>query len=145
MLTLFSIGVLGSFQFVQAQFRKLPAEVTEAFKDKYPETKNVEWKDKIGSFLVSFEMENVKYEAKFSSKGEWLQTEKQLEPEELPSEVKDGYEKSKFSNWELKYLAEIENKEGNLQYRLQVKKNNLEKKNLFFDKEGRLIKDSISL
>ena len=33
------------FNVTHAQIRKIPAEVTEAFKEKYPNTKNVEWKD----------------------------------------------------------------------------------------------------
>jgi hypothetical protein len=145
LLFTFMFLVLMGGMVATAQFRKIPAEVTEAFKDKYPATKNVAWRDKIGSFVVSFEMDAVKYEAKFSTKGEWLQTEKEIAEESLPAAVKDGYDKSKFNNWEVKTISEIENKEGTVQYRIQVKKNNLEKKNLLFDNEGRMIKDALSI
>ncbi len=144
LLTVMCFVLLGGIA-ATAQFRKIPAEVTEAFKEKYPETKNVSWRDKIGSFVVSFEMDAVKYEAKFNSKGEWLQTEKEIAEEALPAAVKDGYDKSKFNNWEVKTISEIENKEGTVQYRIQVKRNNLEKKNLLFDNEGRMIKDALSI
>jgi hypothetical protein len=128
-----------------AQLRKVPAEVTEAFKTKYPNTKNVEWRDKLSVFQVNFEMEGEKYASKFSNKGEWQQTEKEMEQVALPAEVKDGYQKSKFTGWELKSVARVENKDGQIQYRLLVKKSTVEKKYLFFDKEGKLIKDAITI
>ncbi len=37
-----------------AQLRKVPADVTEAFKAKFPDAKNVEWKDKLTAFLASY-------------------------------------------------------------------------------------------
>ncbi|GAC1451177.1 MAG: hypothetical protein NVSMB7_13730 [Chitinophagaceae bacterium] len=42
------------------QLRKVPAEVTEAFKAKYPDTKNAEWKDKLTGFQVNYEMGGIK-------------------------------------------------------------------------------------
>src|SRR5580704_662766 len=76
-----------------AQIRKIPAEVTEALKSKYPEASNVTWKDKITVFAASFEMNGEKLEARFSSKGEWQSTEKEINENELPADVKDGLNK----------------------------------------------------
>ena len=36
-----------------AQIRKIPAEVTDSFTDKYPEAKAVEWKDKLTGFSAA--------------------------------------------------------------------------------------------
>lgn len=130
---------------IEAQIRKVPAEVTEAFKTKYPETKNVEWKDKITSFQASYEMNGDKYQSKFNSKGEWQQTEKEIAEDALPASVKDGYGKSKFTDWELKTVTWVENKDNSIQYRLFVRKSGVEKKYLYFDKDGKLIKDSITI
>ena len=128
-----------------AQLRKVPAEVTEAFKEKYPDTKNAEWKDKLSSFQVNYEMDGINYIAKFSSKGEWLQTEKQIEEDALPASVKEGFEKSKFTSWELRGVTRVENKDNTIQYRLFVKKNGVEKKYLYFDESGKLVKDAITI
>ena len=128
-----------------AQLRKVPAEVTEAFKAKYPDTKNVEWKDRLSAFQVSYEMDDVHYITKFSSRGEWLQTEKEIEEDALPAGVKDGLEKSKYTAWELKTVSRVESNNNAVQYRLLVKKSGVEKKYLYFDEEGKLLKDSITI
>jgi hypothetical protein len=140
-----TMAFLASTGIASAQFRKIPAEVTEAFKDKYPDTKNAEWKDKLSVFTVNFEMNDAKYVSKFNANGEWQQTEKEIEEADLPMDLKDGFEKSKYSNWEIKQVGEIENKEGTIQYRLLVKKNNVEKKWLLFNSEGKLLKEMITL
>jgi len=146
-ITLFT-ALLFSLSFLNhatAQLRKVPAEVTEAFKEKYPDTKNVEWKDKIASFQVNYEMGGIRYESKFSSKGEWLQTEKTVAEDALPAEVKEGYSKSKFTSWELKSVAQVESKDNGIQYRLFVRKSGVEKKYLYFDSTGKLVKDAITI
>ncbi len=145
---LFSMTLLLSVFIISdlaAQIRKVPAEVTEAFKAKYPDTKNVEWKDKISSFQANYEMGGIKYESKFNSKGEWLQTEKEVAEETLPAEVKDGYSKSKFTNWELKSVTWIESKDNGIQYRLFVRKSGVEKKYLYFNTTGKLVKDAVTI
>jgi putative PepSY-like beta-lactamase-inhibitor len=140
-LTLISFAVLPSF----AQIRKIPAEVTEALKQKYPDAENVSWKDKLSVFAASFEMNNEKYEARFTDKGEWKSTEKEITENDLPGDVKDGFEKSKYADWESKYVYSIELPDNEMQYRIQVAKNNLQKKNLLFNNEGKLLKDNITL
>jgi Putative beta-lactamase-inhibitor-like, PepSY-like len=144
-LLVLTLMVFAVCNHTQAQLRKIPAEVTEAFKEKYPDTKNAAWKDKITAFQVNYEMEGVKYISKFSSKGEWQQTEKDIEEDALPAQVKDGYGKSKYTEWELKTVSRVENKDDSIQYRLFVRKSSVEKRYLYFDKEGKLIKDAITL
>ena len=128
-----------------AQIRKIPAEVTDAFKAKFPNANAVEWKDKLKVFQANFEMRDEDYLAKFNSKGEWQETEKNIEQDKLPSEVKDGFDKSKYSNWEVKEVSYIEKKDNTFQYRILVKKSDIEKKYLFFNKAGKLLKDSITI
>ena len=140
-----AVALFAAFNVAQAQLRKVPADVTEAFKTKFPDAKNVEWKDKLTAFLAIYEEGDVKYQSKFNSKGEWLQTEKEIDEDDLPAEVKDGLSKSKFTEWEIKSVAEIENNNNDIQYRLFVRKSGIEKKYLYFDKDGKLIKDSITI
>ena len=140
-----AIAIVLMVSVTQAQIRKIPLEVTEAFKAKYLDTKNVEWKDKLTSFQADYEMNGVKYSSKFSNKGEWLQTDKVIEEAALPAAVKDGYGKSKYTGWELKEVSQIENKDNSIQYRLFVRKSSVEKKYLYFDPEGKLVKDAITI
>ncbi len=144
-LSVLAVALLAICSLTQAQLRKIPAEATEAFKARYPNTKNAEWRDKISFFQVNYEMDDVRYESKFSNKGEWIQTEKEIAEDQLPAEVKDGYSKSKFTDWELKSVSWVQSKESGVQYRLYVRKNGVEKKYLYFDKGGRLVRDAITI
>jgi hypothetical protein len=129
---------------VSAQLRKIPAEVTDAFKDKFPDAANVEWKDKLTGFEANFKIADGSYEARFNNKGEWQETEKIMEPASIPAAVKDGYDKSKYTAWELKELSYLEKKDTTY-YRVLVRKNEFEKKYLFFDDKGKLLKEQITL
>jgi len=128
-----------------AQFRKVPAEVTEALKTKYPDAANVSWKDKISVFVASFDMDNEKYEARFDEKGNWKSTTKEISKDALPEQVKDGWEKSKYADWDLNAVYSIELPDDVMQYRLQVSKSDVQKKNLLFNSDGKLLKDNITL
>ena len=134
-----------SFTQINAQIRKIPAEVTNAFSEKYDDAKNVEWKDNLTSFVASFERKGDKYEAKFNKKGEWQSTEKELEISDLPNKVNDGFEKSKYSEWEVRSVYEIELPDDVIQYRVHVAKSDIQQKNLLFNKKGKLLKDNLTL
>lgn len=145
-LTTFVIATLllpGNAAF--AQLRKIPAEVTDAFKAKFPYANAVEWKDKLKVFQANFEMKDEDFQARFNSKGEWQETENNIDQDKLPSEVTDGFGKSKYSEWEVKEVSFIEKKDNTIQYRILVRKSDIEKKYLYFNKSGKLVKESITL
>ena len=138
-------GLFFAFNTASAQLRKIPAEVTESLKSKYPSASAVEWKDKITVFQADFQMNGEKYEARFNSDGQWQETEKNVDQDKLPPAVKEGFNKSKYTDWEMKEVSYIEKKDGGEQYRILVKKSDIEKKYLYFDKTGKLVKDVITL
>ena len=129
-----------------AQVRKVPAEVTEAFRSKYPMAKNVEWRDRLSGFTATFDLDTVHYEAKFTNKGFWQSTENKMPESELSDAIKDGFHKSKYSEeWTIKKVYKIALREDKTQYRLEIEKNDIQKKQLFFDPTGRLLRDNITL
>ncbi|HUR10260.1 MAG TPA: PepSY-like domain-containing protein [Flavitalea sp.] len=128
-----------------AQLRKIPAEVTEAFKDKYAMANDLEWRDKLRGFQASFELNGQKHLANFTNDGIWESTETEIDVDDLPSVVKDSYEKSKYSEWEIGIVQKIEMPEEKIQYRVQAVKSDIRKKNLYFSTEGRLLKDKLTL
>lgn len=128
-----------------AQLRKIPSAVTDSLSAKYPSAKNIEWGDRITVFEATFEMNDHKYQASFNSDGNWKKTEKFLAEEEVPEAIKEGLEKSKYSEWEVKSNVEVTDVDGGHQYRLFAKKNDLQKKYLYFSTDGRLIRDAITL
>ena len=133
---------IGSF----AQIRKTPVAVTEAFAKKYPVARDVRFEDNLINVQVHFVLDSVKMIAKFDNDGNWKETEKTFSYDELADEVKDGFQKSKYSNeWKVTETSIIYMPDGSERYRLKVEKNDLLKKYLFFDKSGKLIRDSLTI
>lgn len=139
---LFSLLLTAS---LNAQIRKIPADVTDAFKARYPHAERVSWKDNLGAFEAQFVLNNYEVSASFNSSGDWLHTERKLKFEELPTEVQDGFGKSKYTDWEKGSVFELTRNTEPLQYRILVKKSGVQKKYLFFSADGKLRKESITL
>lgn len=142
-LTLLLILLISGF--AQAQIRKIPAAVTEAFKARYPHAEKVAWKDEITSFEAQFTLNGFAMTADFNSKGEWQNSEKKIKFTDLPAAVNDGFKKSKYADWETTNIVEIDKNSESLQYRIEVKKSAVQKKYLFFNTNGRLIRDAITI
>jgi hypothetical protein len=130
---------------VQAQIRKIPASVTDAFKVRYPHAEKVAWKDEITSFEAQFTLNGFAMTADFNNKGEWQNSEKKMKFTDLPAAVNDGFKKSKYADWEITSVVEIDKNNESLQYRIEVKKSTVQKKYLFFDTNGRLIRDAVTI
>ena len=128
-----------------AQFRKVPGTVTDAFKEKYPNATQVEWKDKLSSFAAVFYIGNQKHETRFNSKGEWLQTEFVINKDSLPKPIAEGLDKSKYAEWVIDDAYKILLPGDVVQYRLEAEKSSLQRKHLVFNSDGRLLKDKATL
>ncbi len=130
-----------------AQVRRIPAEVTTAFSKQYPQAIQVEYKDQLKGVTVYFLQDSIKMIARYSNDGTWKETEKATGYEEIPSEIHEGFKKSKYADGEWKVTeAAIIFMPGNTErYRVKIEKNELQKKNLFFEKNGRLVKESLTL
>jgi hypothetical protein len=140
------ILVLGLYSPALAQIRKIPAEVTEAFREKYPGATQVEWKDKLTNFVAVFKVDGTQYEARFNKKGEWKDTESAIDTDELPEEVNEGYNKSKYADeWKIEAAYKIVLPNEKVNYRVLARKSDLQKKNILFNSEGRLLKDNMTL
>jgi hypothetical protein len=141
--------LLASFIFTVnsfAQLRKTPAAVTGAFEKQYPGASKVQYEDNLLNVQVHFIMDSAKMIAKYNSDGEWKETEKEFSFDNLPSDVKLGFEKSKYSvEWKVKETSVIYMPRDEIRYRVKVEKNDLQKKYLFFDKNGRLVRDSVTI
>ena len=129
-----------------AQLRKIPSEVTDALKAKYPSAEKVEWKDKLTFFQADFINEGYSTSADFDSKGSWLETDKEIAFANLPTAVKDGFQKTKYtSEWKTGTVIEIQKPSEALQYRIFIQKSGVQKKFLYFDKAGKLLREAITI
>lgn len=144
-ITIILAGSIGFATTATAQLRKIPAEVTNAFAEKYDDAKNVEWKDVVKAFAATFEADGAKQVAKFNKKGGWISTEREIEEADLPEDVKDGLSKSKYADWEVRAYYHVSIPEDKVQYRIHVAKSDIQQKNLLFDNTGKLLKDNLTL
>jgi hypothetical protein len=128
-----------------AQLRKIPSEVTDAFSEKYPQAKGVEWKDKLSAFSAGFNLDDKHYLASFSNKGEWQNTEQDIEESELPAVIKDSYGKTKYADWKINKVTKIELPDNVLQYRVEIGSGDIKKRRLLFNTDGRLLKDGLTI
>ncbi len=129
---------------VNAQFRNIPSVVTDSFSLRYANATHVEWKDKITSFQASFEQNNETFRTNFSSKGEWLRTEKDMDMTLLPEPVKDGFEKSKYAGYDVKEITEVDDREKGHNYKVVVNNGTFIRRNLVFTTKGQLVKDEMN-
>lgn len=142
---MFTLVLFVSVLSLNAQFRKIPAVVTDAFKAKYAKATGVEWKDKLTAFEADFTSGDKEMKASFTTKGEWIKTESKFAYDDLPSNVKDGFKKSKYADLAPSEATLIDDKDKGALYKVVVKKNEYTKRNLLFTKTGQLVSDIGSL
>jgi hypothetical protein len=123
-----------------AQFRKIPGEVTDAFKKQYPNATQASWGDKLSLFQVDFKMDSAQYLAKYDTKGQWKGSERTITADQLPAAVKDGYDKSIYTDpWQVKEYTVIYTPPSVMTYRLLVRKSGIQKKYLYFNSAGKML------
>jgi hypothetical protein len=128
-----------------AQIREIPQAVRETFANQYPTAENTDFKDWIAKVDVNFEMNGEKLVATYGNKGDWKGTEKDWRFDELEEDVKDGFQKSKYAEWDITETKVMYLPGGSEQYRVRVKKSDVQKKYLYFNTKGRLLREAITL
>ncbi|WP_169749116.1 PepSY-like domain-containing protein [Flavihumibacter petaseus] len=119
--------------------------MTDAFTYKYRNAESVEWKDKLSHFQVSFILNGDKYQAAFKNDGTWSGSQKEITKDQLPGSVEDGLEKSKYADWSVDTYYQMIFPDDHHEYRLVVRKSDLNKRDLTFSDKGRLLKDKLTL
>ena len=142
---IFLVGFVLIANILSAQVREIPEAVKETFSTQYPGAENVTYEDNLVSVQVHFQMNGEKMVAAYNNKGRWKDTEKAWSFDQLPEAVKDGFQKSKYADWKVSEVKMIYRPAGSDRYRIKVEKNDIQKKNLFFNKTGRLVDDSITV
>ncbi|RYF91167.1 MAG: hypothetical protein EOO03_02010 [Chitinophagaceae bacterium] len=143
----FSFFLIALFLFfnTQAQVTKVPPTAKENFAAQYPGATQVEWYNEILDVNVTFELDGKKMNAYYNNKGIWKQTLQDVAYDSLPAPVRDGFNKSKYVERSVTE-AKIVYFPGNIiQYRIKAEKNDWEKKYLFFNEKGRLLRENITL
>ena len=143
-LITFSVAILAAFT-TQAQIRDVPSAVKDAFTQQYSAADSVVYDDKLVYVLVHFNRHDSVSTARYTSKGIWQWTETEVPFTSIPEDVQDGFNKSKYLGWQVdhSYLVDLPGKLT--RYKLQVEKNTVQKRNLYFNTRGRMISDNITM
>ena len=128
-----------------AQIREIPKIVEETFANQYRGASDIDFKDHLVRVDVHFLLDGESMIASYTNKGLWKETQKEWSFEKLPEEVKNGFEKSKYADREVAETIVLYLPGDITQYRLKAKKNDVEKKYLFFNPKGRLLRESVTL
>ena len=131
----------------RAQFRSLPAAVTDSFKARYPNAQQVSWSDKFNAFQANFLQDTSLYTARFKATGEFQWAAVKIAQTSLPAAVADGFSKSKYADpdWKVGSVIVRYLPGGVVQYTISIAKSGLQKKNLLFSSTGQLLKDDSTL
>ena len=128
-----------------SQIREIPQAVRETFANQYPKAENTDFKDFLAKVEVNFEMNGEQMVATYTNKGDWRGTEKDYRFDELEEEIKDGFQKSKFAEWDITETKVLYLPGGSEQYRIRVRKSDVQKKYLYFNTKGRLLREAVTL
>jgi hypothetical protein len=141
MITALSLLAFSSF----AQVTKVPPSAKDNFAKQYPKAEDVEWTNDVVNVNVRFTLDGETMNAEYNNKGIWKSTLQDASFENLPAAVQDGFSKSKYADREVND-TKIVHYPGNVtQYRIRAEKNDVEKKYLFFNENGKLVRDAITL
>jgi hypothetical protein len=132
------------FTTVNAQVFNVPAHAKTDFSERYKNATKADWTNDVSYYTCKFKQNGVDSKAYYHMDGYWDYTERFVASSKVPTTVKDSFSKSKYRDWSTKSLVYVENKDNVNLYRYYVKKG-IEKKYVFFDKEGKLVKEHTTL
>jgi hypothetical protein len=122
-----------------AQVINVPKKSQTHFGKKYPKATEVNWINNVTDYQVKFKDEKGTQRAYYHMDGTWNFTELYIDKAKVPEDVMASLSKSRFSDWANESCAVVENNKGQKLYRLEMKKG-VEKKFVFYDKDGKEIK-----
>lgn len=144
-LFLLSYAYTGMNEQAFGQTKSIPQPVTNHFTSMFPGAKNIEWRDKITNYQVFFFADNSKCEAKFSTDGKWISSEKQIAIDSIPKKIKDSIRLGTYADWKIQSAYMLHFPDQPDQYHIVVTKDEFPKKILFFSITGQILKDNLSL
>lgn len=142
---LLTIVLVVFFQYSYSQITNVPQSAKDAFTKQYPSAENIDWSNDVVNVNVRFTLDGEKMNAEYSNKGTWKNTYQNMSFETLPAAVQDGFNKSKFADSEITDTKKVYLPADVVQYRIKVEKNDLQKKYLYFNPEGKLVRDANTL
>ena len=131
---IFTIATAGISQKVN-----VPAAVTKAFGDKFPNATSVKWeKENKTELEANFKMNNADVSANFKLDGSWVETETTIPASDLPAAVSNAV-KTKYPGAVYGRTEKIEKPGGVTMYEVNITQNG-KKKELELNPDGSIAK-----
>jgi hypothetical protein len=116
----------------------IPASVTNAFHQKFPQAKKVTWgKENAHEYEANFVMNSTPQSANFNDKGAWRETEVEIKASELPQKVTESI-KARYPGNQIVSAAKIELADKSITYEADLKKGAL-KKEVLLKPDGSMV------
>ncbi len=123
------------------QKENVPVKVKTAFEQKFPNATKVKWeKENDTEWEAEFRMNNNEYSANFDNKGNWLETEYEVEMKDIPEAVKSTLD-NEFASYEIEVSEVSENAEGTF-YEFELEKDETEME-VVIDQSGKVVKKEV--
>lgn len=123
----------------------LPDGVQNAFSERYPSARRVEWETKSGYYVADFYDESRQREtsAWFGPEGTWYMTETDIFYADLPDAVKSAFEAGDYSGWTVDDIDKLEREGMETVYVIEVEtrlQGQEQEMDLYYSEDGLLIK-----
>jgi hypothetical protein len=129
-----------------AQLMKTPDLVKHAFDQQYPNAKQVDWKSGLDNHSVVFVINDQKFKASYTSKGDWNYTETTIAFDSIPKTVLESFNRSKYKDWPVKEVITVQKPRAVAnEYKIVVQKSKISRRVLLFDAKGRLYEELMGL
>jgi hypothetical protein len=138
------IFLLSSVQTVSAQVVNIPDKAKTHFASKYPGVKDAKWTNNVTNYTAEFKQKDVPVKATYNVDGSWNYTEAFIPNSKVPKSVKESFAKSKYKDWTVKSIVAVETSKGEKSFRVEASKG-IEKKYIFYDKNGVTLKENIGI
>lgn len=121
MISLLALYLAGCKQ-TESLSTTVPAAVSAAFAAKFPKAKSVEWgKEGEKEYEAEFKLSGKEMSANFSETGEWMETEAEINPQDLPAAVSESIALN-FAGYDVEEVEVVEKPEGATVYEVEMEK-----------------------
>lgn len=122
------------------------ALIEKAFQSRYPNATNVEWTTKKGYDVAYFDLKTrtqtytQKNEAWFTNKGTWCMTESDLDEQQLPAAVLNGWKETTFAKqgYTIDDIDKL-SRDSSFIYKFEIELEDKQDYDLFFNEQGELL------
>lgn len=126
--------------FAETKDPEVPKVIIDAFNEKFPDAKDVEWEKDDLNYEADFEYGGYEYEVTYSADGTWLETKKEIDVKEIPEKVLSAF-KLLYPKAKIVEVEEVETPKSKF-YEIEYKRR-WKKREVIFDSYGKQLQKDL--